>query len=200
MTHVDTAGTLLVRPAAGAGVGSPAGAVPGPRTVAQVLEHCRSVDVLSRRAVPGRRAVLDWLVVSRSAVYLVDEYETGSPRPTVRARQGGARAVDDSWVVVVDGVEQPGVLPALRSRARVVRDVLTDAGWGQGGLVVPVVCVDGGGLPSMRRQLRLGSCLVVGSSGLGRLVRSGGAMGADARSRITRVLLEAFPAAAPAVG
>jgi hypothetical protein len=134
------------------------------------------------------------LVVSRSGVYLVDEYDSGETHPSVRARQGGARTGRDSWVVVIDGREQPHALSGLRARAQAVRDVLADAGWSQGGLVVPVLCVDRGALPLLRRQLRLGSCLVVGSAGLRRLVGSDGALRADARARITRVLLEAFPA------
>ena len=189
MTHVDTAGTITTAPPAAGG--DRAGTVTG------VLARCRRVDVLTDRAVPGRRGQLDWLVVSRSAVYLVDEYDSGADHPSVRARQGGARA-DDSWVVVIGGQEQPSALPGLRARAMAVREALAEAGWTQGGLVVPVLCVDHGGLPPLRRQLRLGSCLVVGSSGLARVVGSRGSLGADARARITRVLLDAFPAGAAA--
>jgi hypothetical protein len=186
MTHVDTAGAIATMPSATSG--------DRVETVSGVLERCRRLDVITDRVVPGRRGALDWLVVSRSAVYLVDEYDAGGARPSVRARQGGVRT-DDSWVVVIGGHEQRTALAGLRARAMAVRQVLAEAGWTQGGLVVPVLCVDRGGLPMLRRQLRLGSCLVVGSSGLGRLVGSRGSLGADARARITKVLVDAFPKA-----
>ena len=196
MTHLDTAGALSARPATTAGAGArPDAPPPG---VAEVLDTCRCVDVLHRRALPGHRGPIDWLVVSRSAVYVVDEYATGASRPSVHARRGGARAVDGTWVVLLDGLEQPGAVAGVRTRAQAVRDVLAEAGWSQGGLVVPVLCVPGGHLPPLRRQLRLGSCLVVATSGLGRLVRSGGELGADTRARITTALLEAFPPVAAA--
>lgn len=186
MTHVETVGARAVH--------APAAAPRPTGTVAAVLDGCRSLDVLRDRLVPGRRGLLDWLVVSRSAVYVVDEYDGGQARPVVRARQGGVRNRPEAWTLVVDGQDHPHALPGLRGRSEVVREVLAEAGWTDGGLVVPVLCIDGARLPALRHQLRIGSCLVVGTRGLSRLVGSGGHLAAEARSRITAVLLDSFPA------
>jgi hypothetical protein len=165
-----------------------------PETVGQVAAGLEGVDSLHSRVIPGRRAAIDWLIVTRGAVFVVDEYSVGGTRPaTIRATQGGAAP----WTLTVNGQDQPMALPGAQSRAAVVRDVLADAGVTADGAVVPVVCYDRASLPPMRRQLRLGDCVVVGLPGLGRLLRTPGPLSATDRELALQAVEAAFPASAP---
>ena len=58
-----------------------------------------------------------------------------------------------------------------------------------------VVCFNRASLPPMRRQLRLGQCVVAGLPGLTRLLRTSGPLGAEEQARVLAALDAAFPPA-----
>jgi hypothetical protein len=164
-----------------------------PETVKQVLASLEGAGFLRGRAIPGRRAAIDWLIVSRGSVFVVDEHCVMGPRSvTIRAKQSDGST---PWTLTVNGQDHPRALSGAHARAEAVREALAGAGIDNLGAVVPVVCFDRASLPPMRRQLRLGDCVVVGLPGLGRLLRTPGpltdAQGTDA----LRALEAAFPAA-----
>jgi hypothetical protein len=164
-----------------------------PECVSEVLDPFADLGVLRHRVVPGRRASLDWLVVGRFGVFVVDEHCAEGEQP-VSVRVRPATGASGPWTVVADGQDHPRALSGARTRGEAVQESLAAAGI-TGVPVLSVVVFDRASLPPMRRQLRLGQTVVVGLPGLGRLLRSSGALAGEHRARVLEVLDAAFPPA-----
>ena len=174
-----------------------------PENVTQALEALAAmksapqVGVLKDRTVPGRRTALDWLLVGAFGVLVVDEHPVeGDGAVTVRVRASSGS--DVPWTVVADGHDHPRALSGALTRRGMVLEVLEAAGLASVE-VTAVVCFDRAALPPMRRQLRLGDCIVVGLPGLSRLTRTSGKLAATDLPRVLSALEEAFPPAPTAV-
>jgi hypothetical protein len=192
MTQIDaTAGSSLARLS-----GRRSATDAKPETVAQALRAFGGLAVLQDRVIPGRRGSLDWIVVGSFGVFVVDEHAPEGDRPiSVRLRpstgQGGP------WTVVANGQDHPRALSGAQSRAAAVQEALVASGITPVPTVGSVVCFNRASLPPMRRQLRLGECVVAGLPGLTRLLRTSGPLGVDDRDRVLAVLDAAFPPAPP---
>jgi hypothetical protein len=167
-----------------------------PDTVAEALAAFPTIAVLQDREVPGRRSCLDWLAVGTFGVFVVDEHGADGDRP-VTVRVHSSAGPTGPWTVVANGQDHPRAVSGALVRAARVREVLEGAGLGSTVDVTAVVCFDRASLPPMRRQLRLGNCVVVGLPGLGRLLRTSGQLSRSEVPTVVRVLQEAFPPAAP---
>ena len=185
MTQMDvTVGSLARLP------GRRSAAEAKPETVAQALNAFSALGVLRDRGIPGRRASLDWLVVGSFGVFVIDEHAAETERTiTVRVRPSTGQF--GPWTVVANGQDHPQALSGAQSRGDVVRDALETAGIATP--VESVVCFNRASLPPMRRQLRVGPCVVAGLPGLARLLRTSGPLTAEDQARVLAALETAFP-------
>jgi hypothetical protein len=192
MTQIDTTvGSSLARLP-----GRRSAAEAKPETVAQALNAFSALAVLRDRGIPGRRGSLDWLVVGSFGVFVVDEHAAEGDRAiTVRLRPSSGQF--GPWTVVANGQDHPRALSGAQSRAEVVQEALEAAGIVPAPPVGSVVCFNRASLPPMRRQLRLGPCVVAGLPGLTRLLRTSGPLTADDQARVVAALDAAFPPASP---
>lgn len=190
MTQIDTTASALVRLG-----GRRTASDTKPETVGQTLAAFSDLAVLQDRAIPGRRGSLDWIVVGSFGVFVIDEHAAEGDRSmTVRLRPSSGQW--GPWSVVANGQDHPRALSGAQSRAAAVTEAMVAAGIDPLPPVGTVVCFNRASLPPMRRQLRVGDCVVAGLPGLSRLLRTSGPLGAEERERVLRALDTAFPAAA----
>jgi hypothetical protein len=164
------------------------------KSVRSVVESTAGAFGLDRRRVPGRRGLLDWLVVAPGGVFVVDEHAPQEERSVaIRTRQDRDVADNEGWHLLVDGTDHPHLLLGVQSRAAEVREALEAAGIASWGVVVPVVCFQGATLPRLRRCLTAGRTFVVGPRGLAELLRRSGTLDERERTRIRDLFDDAFP-------
>ncbi|HEX5427104.1 MAG TPA: hypothetical protein VFX00_02160 [Pedococcus sp.] len=164
------------------------------KSVRSVVESTAGAFGLDRRRVPGRRGLLDWLVVAPGGVFVVDEHAPQEERSVaIRTRQDRDVADNEGWHLLVDGTDHPHLLLGVQTRAAAVREALEAAGIASWGVVVPVVCFQGATLPRLRRCLTAGRTFVVGPRGLAELLRRSGTLDERERTRIRDLFDDAFP-------
>src|SRR3954447_20608513 len=114
------------------------------KSVRSIVESTAGAFGLDKRRVPGRRGMLDWLVVAPGGVFVVDEHAPQEEHSvTVRTRQDRDVAENRGWHLLVDGTDRPHLLSGVQTRAAAVREALELAGIASWGVVVPVVCFQG---------------------------------------------------------
>jgi hypothetical protein len=164
------------------------------KSVRSVVESTAGAFGMDKRRVPGRRGVLDWLVVTPGGVFVVDEHAPQEERSvTVRTRHDHDVADNEGWHLLVDGTDHPHLLSGVQTRAAAVREALEVAGIASWGVVVPVVYFHGATLPLLRRCLTAGRTFVVGPRGLAELLRRSGTLDERERTRIRNLFDDAFP-------
>lgn len=152
------------------------------------LDETPFILTMHHRGLPGRRAIIDHVVVTPSGIVVIDVTDIG--RLTVRVRRtfrDGERRED----LVVGLRRQNQLLTGLDARVDGVRAVL-QAGGQAGVAVIPVLCMMG--TPWLEEaHFTIGATQVLGPRGLAELLAVSGPLDAHRRTSLHRLLDAQLP-------
>ena len=136
----------------------------GELRVAEILAACDGVHALHDRRVPGSKANIDHIAVSRSGVYVIDAKKyTGQ----IEARNVGGWLRED-YRLYVNGRDQTKLADAMGHQVEVVREA---TGEHSGVPVIPVLCFVAATWPGFRpRSFSIRGVAILWPTGLGKFV------------------------------
>jgi hypothetical protein len=167
----------------------------GEATLARLLEsYCgKRVVLLHDRRIPGRRANIDHIAVTRAGVWVIDAKRyKGAVKVVGGTRSGEAK-------LTVAGYDKTGLVDGLSWQVELVAAAVATVDLKiaiRGALcfVAPVGALSARGIPAVRR-LGVRGCAVIGPGPLARRLNQKGDLSTEQMNSIASVLARRFPMA-----
>jgi nuclease-like protein len=160
----------------------------GEKKLGRVLYGLTGVRTLSDRRVPHSRANLDFLVVSRSGVFVVD---AKLRKGVITFRDEGDSSKPD-YRLYVNGQDRTALADRMEWQVEVVEKAL-EAVMDDCLVVTPVICFVDGKWPIPLPPVEFRGAVLVSERSIGGVVAGDKSIGPRLVDRIYHVLVEAFP-------